>query len=315
MHRFRNILAVHDGPSASVALLDRVQWLAGINDARVTLVDVAEARPGELSRAFAEFAGHSAGEVEAQVLAIYGARLEEMARLLRAEGVEVETAVEQGTASVQLVRRVLRGGHDLLVKEAEPGDDRTLLRGLDMQLLRKCPCPVWILNGPGRERTRRVLAAVDTMSEDAAHEALNRTVMELATSLARQDHARLEVVSVWNLPEESTLRHGRLHVPQEQVQRMVDRAESRSRERLDALVRTFAADAERTRVLHLKGRPAPTIVRQVEEGEIDTIVMGTVARTGIAGFLMGNTAETILGRVTCSVLAVKPEGFVSPVTA
>jgi nucleotide-binding universal stress UspA family protein len=51
----------------------------------------------------------------------------------------------------------------------------------------------------------------------------------------------------------------------------------------------------------------------VEEEKIDTIVMGTVARVGIAGFLMGNTAETILGRVACSVLAVKPEGFVTPV--
>lgn len=28
---------------------------------------------------------------------------------------------------------------------------------------------------------------------------------------------------------------------------------------------------------------------------------------------MGNTAETILSRVECSVLAVKPGGFVSPV--
>jgi universal stress protein E len=29
---------------------------------------------------------------------------------------------------------------------------------------------------------------------------------------------------------------------------------------------------------------------------------------------MGNTAETILGAVRCSVIAVKPEGFDSPVT-
>ena len=41
--------------------------------------------------------------------------------------------------------------------------------------------------------------------------------------------------------------------------------------------------------------------------------MGTVARTGIPGLLIGNTAETILQRVDCSVLAVKPDGFVSPV--
>ena len=41
--------------------------------------------------------------------------------------------------------------------------------------------------------------------------------------------------------------------------------------------------------------------------------MGTVCRTGIAGFFIGNTAESILQQVDCSVLTVKPDGFVSPV--
>jgi nucleotide-binding universal stress UspA family protein len=42
--------------------------------------------------------------------------------------------------------------------------------------------------------------------------------------------------------------------------------------------------------------------------------MGTVARTGIRGFFMGNTAETILEQIDCSVLAIKPEGFATPVS-
>jgi nucleotide-binding universal stress UspA family protein len=47
---------------------------------------------------------------------------------------------------------------------------------------------------------------------------------------------------------------------------------------------------------------------------IDLLVMGTVCRTGIAGFLIGNTAEEVLNQVDCSVLTVKPEGFETPVT-
>jgi len=43
--------------------------------------------------------------------------------------------------------------------------------------------------------------------------------------------------------------------------------------------------------------------------------MGTVGRVGIPGFFIGNTAEEILKRVECSVLAIKPAGFVSPVGA
>jgi len=46
---------------------------------------------------------------------------------------------------------------------------------------------------------------------------------------------------------------------------------------------------------------------------VDLIVMGTVCRTGIAGFFIGNTAENVLQRVDCSMLTVKPEGFISPI--
>lgn len=35
--------------------------------------------------------------------------------------------------------------------------------------------------------------------------------------------------------------------------------------------------------------------------------------TGVAGFFIGTTAENVLQLVDCSVLRVKPEGFVSPV--
>jgi nucleotide-binding universal stress UspA family protein len=47
--------------------------------------------------------------------------------------------------------------------------------------------------------------------------------------------------------------------------------------------------------------------------QADMVVMGTVARTGIPGFITGNTAEMILAQIESSVLAIKPEGFKTPV--
>lgn len=41
---------------------------------------------------------------------------------------------------------------------------------------------------------------------------------------------------------------------------------------------------------------------------------GAVARTGVEGFILGNTADTILRQTACSVLAVEPPAFVTPVT-
>jgi len=44
------------------------------------------------------------------------------------------------------------------------------------------------------------------------------------------------------------------------------------------------------------------------------VVMGTVARLGVPGFIMGGTAEETLQKLTCPVIGIKPEGFVSPVS-
>ena len=55
------------------------------------------------------------------------------------------------------------------------------------------------------------------------------------------------------------------------------------------------------------------VLINVVDKDIDLLVMGTVCRTGIAGFLIGNTAEEVLNQVDCSVLTRKLEGFVTPV--
>lgn len=41
--------------------------------------------------------------------------------------------------------------------------------------------------------------------------------------------------------------------------------------------------------------------------------MGSVARSGVPGFVMGNTAETIARLIPCSLVVIKPQEFISPV--
>ena len=63
----------------------------------------------------------------------------------------------------------------------------------------------------------------------------------------------------------------------------------------------------------LKGSARKEIPALAKRIEADLVVIGTVARTGVSGFIMGNTAETILNQIDCSVLAIKPPGFKTPV--
>ncbi|MCP4410554.1 MAG: universal stress protein [Gammaproteobacteria bacterium] len=63
----------------------------------------------------------------------------------------------------------------------------------------------------------------------------------------------------------------------------------------------------------IEGRAGMVIPEQARRQEVGLIVMGTVARTGLPGFIIGNTAESVLNQVGCSVLTVKPQGFETPV--
>lgn len=63
----------------------------------------------------------------------------------------------------------------------------------------------------------------------------------------------------------------------------------------------------------LKGCPHKVIPPFAIKVEADLVIMGTVARTGISGFFIGNTAGTILNQLDYSVLAIKPQGFKAPV--
>lgn len=59
--------------------------------------------------------------------------------------------------------------------------------------------------------------------------------------------------------------------------------------------------------------PDVAITKCVERPGVNLLVMGTVGRTGISGFITGNLAERLLPRIPCSLLAVKPPGFKLPI--
>lgn len=62
------------------------------------------------------------------------------------------------------------------------------------------------------------------------------------------------------------------------------------------------------------GRPFVEIVRYAKEMKIDLIVIGTHGRSALAQMFIGSTAERVVRKSPCPVMAVHPEGheFVMP---
>jgi nucleotide-binding universal stress UspA family protein len=147
-------------------------------------------------------------------------------------------------------------------------------------------------------------------------------VIELASSLAVSEFAELHVVHAWEAIGEGIMRHGIfMQKPDNEVNAYVEQVRLCHSQLLDTLIKEVsaklgedAADYIKPQLHTPKGAARKAIPELAKELQVDCVVMGTVARTGVSGLFMGNTAETILDQLECSVLAIKPPGFVTPVT-
>lgn len=191
-----------------------------------------------------------------------------------------------------------------------------------MHLLRKCPCPIWLIKPNPLPANPRIVAAVD-FSDSEADEALdlnlNEHILDCASTLTAVDGGQLDIVHVWDAPGEVFLRSVRLSLPVETVDGYVKEERRQHKKFLDNLIETQSSKlpppvASDLKTHVLKGHPRAEIPKKTKSLRADTLVMGTLGRTGIAGLFMGNTAESILNRPSCSVFAIKPDGFQTPIT-
>jgi len=274
--------------------------------------------------ALARATGMAPAEMLERMGAERRARLaEDTARDLPGAAPELHVAV--GKPFVEIIRHAMRHGADMVVKTAEPlaGLDRLLFASTDQHLVRKCPCPVWLRLPGARPEPRTVLAAVDVDDWDASEPetlaGLNRRVIETGLRLAAGPDAVLHVLHAWDAPGEVLIWNFTSRpdprAAAESYVREVQMARSQALEALVWPIRTGLAPGEGPRIVSrlARGAARDVIAEEARAAGADVVVMGTVARTGLGGILIGNTAEDMLNRLHCSVMAVKPEGFVSPI--
>jgi len=227
--------------------------------------------------------------------------------------VEVESG---GTPAERIIRHVLRNDHDLLVKEAEPKEGGKGFKSVDMELLRKCPCPVLLSRPIRRHRERiKVSVAVDPKSLTPEGHDLSLRLLEISRAYADTCNGELHIISCWDFVFENSLRQGAwMKMKAETVDEIVADYRHQSRTALDSLI-DQANISGKKHIYHLRGSANVEIPKCVEDNGFDILIMGTVARRDIPGFIIGNTAEDIVQNLGCSLLALKPNGFVSPVKA
>lgn len=234
--------------------------------------------------------------------------LESLVAQAAARNITSHANIVSGRPWMEIIRQVQRSGHQMVMvgsRELSPAR-RLVLGSTGTKLLRKCPCPVWVVQPEDRDDVRTVLVADDFTS-------VGQRCLDLGVSAARLLDARLLVLHALQYPYRGPLRH--TGASDEQIEdyrkKTRDEAEKLLNDRLSMTDHRTISQGVRAEVID--GPPESVIEQALDEHAADLLVMGTIARGGIPGLLVGNTAERLLPVINCSILAVKPDDFVSPV--
>ncbi|UZE15531.1 universal stress protein [Pseudomonas sp. B21-054] len=229
----------------------------------------------------------------------------QQAELARRHGVEVTCEVVWGKDPYQALQQYVKEMPlTLIIKDAqpEPAMKRIFFTPLDWRLLRDCPVPVHLVTDSRHPRPRRILAIVDVLRSEDQDLVFNDRIVDAAVKLAEQCNAQVELLHAfdWTAVYASDMGMGALPLATGLYEALGE-----------AQHEVFESLAERHGVAPLQrhfieGSPLNSICTFAADDQIDVIVMGTTGHRGLDRRL-GTTAELILQRAPCSVLAIKPQ--------
>lgn len=183
---------------------------------------------------------------------------------------------------------------------------RMIYTSTDWNLVRFCPCPILLVSDIPNVHGKPVLATVDLESQDERHQALNKVVLERTQALSDLIDGDVHLVNAYNMltvaGNSASLDALKYEVIRGQREEYFSVAKSMA-ENIDVAIEN----------VHLEeGAPEMVVNSVAEKLNAGIIVLGTIARTGVSGLFIGNTAESVLESSSCDVFIVKQENFVSP---
>jgi nucleotide-binding universal stress UspA family protein len=317
MKRFSNILFVVTSDADVSASFEKTIELAENNQARITLAGIIDA---SLEAKVDLISGNS--PLLESMVEIKKQQLQDLVDGSNLRKLDCEIKVLVGIGFMEIIREVIEFQRDLLIKSINQTESigQKLLGGMDMKILRKCPCPVWSIKSTQQQGFREILVGLDYQPDNVEAEKLNAQLLTMASSLAIAEFSELHVVHAWKLEYENFYRSARSGMSELEIDQLVEKEENVRRQWLDRMIEKYCYAQEqqtanylRPRIHLVKGRGRDVVLDCAKALGAELLVLGTVCRTGIEGFVIGNTAEEILNRIDTSILAVKPEGFISPV--
>ena len=229
--------------------------------------------------------------------------LRDLTGLLNSEGFSTSSQQAWDENKHQTIINVQQAeGCGLVVKQHFPDNPlkKALLTPDDWKLLRYCPAPVLMVKTEKSWAGSVILAAVDVGNADGEHRTLHTSIVSHGFDIAALAKAELHVISAHPAPMLSAA---------DPTFQLKETIEARYREQCRSFQAEYDISDER---LHVLEGPADVVIPQVAHRlDAAVTVIGTVARTGLSGALIGNTAEVILDALESDVLVLKPDEIIA----
>ncbi|OOF64794.1 universal stress protein UspE [Rodentibacter pneumotropicus] len=218
--------------------------------------------------------------------------------------IEFESHIVWNSNEAEGIREeVEKNQYDLVVKYTKDEESLTSLifTPVDWQLLRKCPIPVLMVRDGNWKHQRRILIAVNVSGEQDYQDQFNQELVATGISLAeRLNRGNVHLVAAYpvtpinmaiDLPEFNTMGYENSIRGQHLIN-------------MKTLRQKFGIDEDHTHVY--EGFPEDVIPEVAQKIEAELVILGTVGRTGLSAALLGNTAEHVISKLNCNLLAIKP---------
>ncbi|RVT47151.1 universal stress protein UspE [Rheinheimera sediminis] len=207
-----------------------------------------------------------------------------------------------------IVQAVLEKDYDLVIKGTHDHDvlKSMIFTPTDWHILRKCPCPVLLVKEHDWPEHGNIVAAVNAGSEQSHHSSLNQRIIMQSKQLAALLNGKVQLVNAFP----GTPVNIAIEIPEFNPQEYNQTMKNHHLESVAKLANEFELETSQTHVL--EGMPEDVIPKLAQQLDAEMVVIGTIGRTGLSAAIIGNTAEHVIDRLDCDVLAVKPAGFVCP---
>ena len=152
----------------------------------------------------------------------------------------------------------------------------------------------------------KIVCAVNVSAEDDANESLNGKIIAHAIKLAKQFDAQVHLVNGYP----GTPVNLAIELPDFDAHTYSETIRLQHEERINYLANAYGIAVENCHVK--EGLPEDVIPDLATKLDAELVILGTIGRTGLSAALIGNTAEHVIDSINCDLLAIKPDGYKSP---